>query len=397
MRHEKILTKGNRFMRIIVSFTSYPPRIGCVHKVVKSLYQQTVPVTEIVLYLSLEEFPKAEADLPGKLVNLIGQKGFRIKWVHGNLKSHKKYYYALQEYKDAVVITVDDDKIYADTMIDDLIKSYERFPYAVSARITRIMLKKDETLEPYCRWDQIRYLDEYTDVPRMDLCAIGAGGICYSPSFVNEDWFNREIIAKVAENCDDLWLKYNEIASSIPVVYTHPSQEDITIENSQICRLYIDNLCEGKNDQCIHELSLLLKKQHSAHYQKWFQNLMTWDKYIIGKKSHYLDICRAAFDKVGNIPIYFYGAGKIAQYVLTILTDIGLIQRITAVIVSDKAGNPSNLNGLQVKTLSEIDPNKEFGIFLGVNEGNKKEIMNMLAGYNWRSIELDMQILEQYY
>lgn len=384
-------------MKIIVSFTSYPPRISGVHEVVESLYRQTVPADEIVLYLSLDEFPGREANLPGKLVDLNGQNGFRIKWVHENLKSHKKYYYALREYKEAVVITVDDDKIYAETMIADLMKSYERFPHAVSARITRIMLKKDKELEPYDKWDQIGYAEKYTDVPRMDLCAIGAGGICYPPSLANEGWFDREIIADVSENCDDLWLKYNEIMNGIPVVHTQPSQEDITIENSQICRLSADNLLGGKNDQCICELSLLLKKQDPACYLKWIGNLLTRDEYLLEKRRCCLDICKAAFDSAENMPIYFYGAGKIARHVLPILADIGLIQRMTAVIVSDKAGNPSDLNGLPVKTLLEINHYKEFGVFFGVNEVNKKEIMNMLEGYNWREIKLDTQVLGQCY
>lgn len=382
-------------MKIIVSFTSYPPRISGVHKVVESLYRQTVPADEIVLYLSLDEFPGRESDLPRELVDLNGQNGFRIKWVHDNLKSHKKYYYAFQEYKEAVVITVDDDKIYANTMIADLMKSFGRVPHAVSARITRIVLKKDKELEPYCNWDQVGYVEKYMDVPRMDLCAIGAGGICYPPSLANESWFDREIIAKAAENCDDLWLKYNEIVNDIPVVHTQSSQEDITIENSQICRLSADNLLGGKNDQCICELSLLLKKKNPACYLKWIRNLMTQDEYIVEKRSCCLDICRAAFNRAANMPIYFYGAGKIAQHVLPILADIGLLQRITAVIVSDRADNPLDLNGLQVKTLLEIDHNKEFWVYFGVNEGNKKEIMNMLAGYNWREIELDTQVLGQ--
>ena len=42
-------------MRIIVSFTSYPPRIKSVHRVVESLYRQTVKADEIILYLSLED------------------------------------------------------------------------------------------------------------------------------------------------------------------------------------------------------------------------------------------------------------------------------------------------------------------------------------------------------
>jgi len=382
-------------MKIVVSFTSYPPRINGVHKVVESLYRQTIPADEIVLYLSLDEFPGREENLPRELVDLNGQNGFRIRWVHENLKSHKKYYYAFREYKEAVIITVDDDKIYADTMISDLMSSFDRVPHAISARITRIMLKKGEELEPYCKWDQVGYVEKYMNVPRMDLCAIGAGGICYPPSLADEGWFDREMITKIAENCDDLWLKYNEIANGIPVVHTQPLEEDITIENSQICRLSAENLLGGKNDQCMCELSLLLKKQNPTCYLKWIGNLIPRAEYILEKRRCCLDICRAAFDRAGNLPIYFYGAGSIAQYVLPILEDIGLLGRITAVIVSDRAGNPSDLNGLRVKPLLEIDHSKEFGVFFGVSRRNKGEIMKMLAGYHWREIELDIQVLGQ--
>lgn len=383
-------------MRIIVSFTSYPPRINNVHKVVESLYQQTVQADEIVLYLSLDEFPGAEADIPGTLKSLIGRKGFRVKWVHGNLKSHKKYYYALQEYKDAVVITVDDDKIYAGTMISDLVKSYKRFPNAVSTRLARIMFKKIDTLQPYSKWEDATYLEKYTNVPRMDLCAIGAGGICYSPSLVNEDWFDEEKIVKVAENQDDLWLKYNEIISNIPVVCTRPSQEDVTIENSQVCRLSADNLHGNGNDKCIHKLLVLLKEQNVNRYQAWLHNLMTWEEYITERKRYYADVLRVALDKVKDMPVYVYGAGKTAQIFLKFLVDFGLIQRVTAIIVSDKSENPPSLYGLQVKSLEEVDTNRGVGMIFGVDGINKKEIMNRLQGYNYKSIELDMRIIMRY-
>ncbi len=386
-------------MKIIVSFTSYPPRINSVHQVVESLYRQTVPADEIVLYLSLDEFPLEAASLPGKLKSLIGQGGFRIEWVHGNLKSHKKYYYALQEYKDAVVITVDDDKIYAETMIGDLIKSHERFPDAVSARAVRIMFKNKVTLEPYSKWEKAEYLEEYIDIPRMDLCAIGAGGICYSSSLVNKSWFNEEIIVNIAEDCDDLWLKYNEITSNIPTVYTIPSQEDITIENTQACRLMDNNLYGSGNDECIFKLLTLLKEQATDCYHVWLQNLMTREEYIIAKKKYYADIFNSVFDKVGNVPVYFYGAGKIARHILMILADLGLTQRMTAIIVSDKSKNPSVLYELQVRTLSELDTNRKFGVILGVNEANKEEIIDGLADYDYTiiNIEVGMRIIKRYY
>lgn len=383
--------------RIIVSLTSYPPRIDNVHMVVESLFRQTLRADEIILYLSLDEFPEMEAGLPESLRKLIVHKGFRIEWVRGNLKSHKKYFYALQKYKDAIIITVDDDKIYAETMISDLLKSHKRFPKAVSARIVRIMFKKGEMLEPYRQWEKGEYLEEYIDVPRMDLCAIGAGGICYSSSLVNKKWFNKEEIAEMAEDCDDLWMKYNEIISNIPVVYTKPSQEDITIENSQVYRLFANNLYGDGNDQCICKLFKLLRKQNSDIYKNFFQNLMTWKEYIIQKKKYYSGVYNAVFDRFENLPVYVYGAGKAAQYILMILEDLGLTQRLTAIIVSDKFGCPMSLYNLQVKSLSEMDADQQFGVIFGVSEANRKEIMDRLVEYSYQKIELDMQIIMRCY
>lgn len=384
-------------MRIIVSFTSYPPRIDSVHEVVQSLQRQTVQADEIILFLSLDEFPKAETNLPEKLRRLIGQGGFRVEWVQGNLRSHKKYYYVLQNNKEAVVITVDDDKIYAETMLDDLIKSHKRFPNAVSARTVRIMLKREGELEPYQKWESGEYLEEYIDVPRMDLCAIGAGGICYSAALVNENWFRKEIILKAAGEHDDLWLKYNEIMSNIPVVYTKPSREDTTIESAQKCRLTANNLYGSGNDTCISKLSVLLREQAADHYHKWFRELMTWEEYMLAKKKYYAAVFDAAFDKAGNVPTYFYGAGKVARFILMILADLGLIQRITAIVVSDKSENAPNLYGLEVRALSELDTNRKFGVLLGVGKANKKEIIDRLSDYDYVKIELDMRIIKRYY
>ena len=380
-------------MRIIVSLTSYPPRINGVHKVVESLYRQSVKADEIVLYLSLEEFPEAEEYLPATLRALIGKVGFRVALLHGNLKSHKKYYYALQEYRDAVVITVDDDTMYAKTMIGELVAGHKRFPGAVSARNVRIILKKDQTLEPYRRWEREDCLE---DQPRMDLCAIGNGGICY-PAVHHERWFDQEMIMKTALDQDDLWLKYNQIMDDIPVVYTKPSQKDITIEDSQRSSLAADNLRGTGNDLCIAALSALCRQQDAGRCQKWFRNLLTWEAYTTAKKRYYAGIYGAVLDGVGNLPVYFYGAGEIARYFLRILADLGLTERLEAVLVTDRSGNPARLYGLPVRALSELEAGRAFGVILGVSEAKKKEIMDELAEYPYKTVELDLQAISRYY
>ncbi len=381
-------------MGLIVSFTSYPPRINSVHLVVESLFKQTMHPDEVILYLSLEEFPETEDNLPDTLRELVGKRGFRIEWVEGNLKSHKKYYYALQQHREDTVITVDDDTVYAESMISDLVNECQRFSYAISARRVRIVLKQENRLEYYRKWDG--QLDEYADVPRMDLCAIGVGGVCYPPGTGSEKWFRKENMISIAENQDDLWLKYNEILDHIPVVYALPTQKDIPIGNAKENSLFCSNI-NGGNDCCASTLLERMKIENFSHYKNWFQDLMTWEEYVAQKKRYYRNILKADFDKAQGASVYLYGAGERAKYLLDQLSELQLTSCITAVVVSDKTGNPSELKGIEVRQLNEIDKGKRIGIIFGVNESNRGQIEPMLNRYNYCSIELNEQALTRYF
>lgn len=290
-------------MNIIVSLTSYPLRIEGVHLVIESLYNQTMHADEIILYLSLEEFPKAEENLPESLKRLIGIQGFHIEWVKDNLKSHKKYYYVLQSYRDDIVITVDDDMLYAESMISDLILSYQRYPCAISARNARIMLKHNEELEQYRKWD--KNLDEYTNMPRLDLCAIGCNGICYPPRVGSEHWFQVNEMTSMAEEQDDLWLKYNQLIDEIPIVYVPPSQQDTITDYARVNELQSGNIYNNGNNRCAGALMKLLKSKYPICYEKWFRKLMNWQEYTSQKNSIIRLLSKRIFIKQGECQFTF--------------------------------------------------------------------------------------------
>lgn len=381
--------------KIIVSFTSYPKRMKTVHKVVESLINQTICADEIILFLSILEFPQREEDLPVELLNMIGKKGFKIEWVEDNLKSHKKYYYALQYRSDSIVITVDDDIIYAKTLISDLIGSYEKFPFAVSARRARIILKHDEQFVKYRDWDS--YLEKYANVPRIDLCAIGVGGVLYPPYCASREWFSKGNIEKLAKDQDDLWLKYNEIREKIPVVFVSCSQKDIPIENEQISSLSTQNMYGGDNDICVQKLREYAINYNLKVYKKWFEKLMQQEEYILQKKKYFTEKIWDFFGEYSEIDFYLFGAGKRAKVVLEILKDAGVKERIKGIIVSDKQNNPTVFNGIEVKQIDEIDQHKEFGVVCGVSETYKDEIFELLKQYNFRYMDVNFKEILRYY
>lgn len=374
-------------MRVIVSFTSYPPRIDTVYRVVESLYRQTVRADEIVLYLSIEEFPDAEESIPHSLRRCVGKGGFRIEWVKGNLKSHKKYYYALQQYRKDIVITVDDDVIYADTMISDLVDGCNRFPDAVSARNARMIIREGGELDTYGRWK--KRLDQYSDMPRMDLCAIGAGGVCYPPLLAESRWFDEQEILGFAGEQDDLWLKYNEVMDGIPVVYIKPSHHDTRIENAQIISLRFGNLYHGENDKSIRGLVSLMQHKNQRVYNDWFQGLVTGKRYYQERFGNIIGGSEAG-------RVYLYGAGKVAESYMNVLDELQLTDMITAVVVTEKDGNPSEMHGVKVITFQEMDDSQKFGLILGVSDTNRTEIENLLKEYDYHAIPLDRQEIQYY-
>lgn len=386
---------GKKKINTVVVLTSYPKRIRSVHRVIEGLFNQVNNADEIILYLSTLEFPQKERNLPKELLNLIGQNGFRIVWVEENLKSHKKYYYALQDMHDSIVITVDDDVIYSETMVSDLMESYKNFPYAISARRTRIVLRENGQIAKYSDWDGS--MDEYAGIPRKDLCAIGVGGVLYPPHCASKDWFIKENLMSLAECQDDLWLKYNEIKEEIPVVYVRNSKKDKLIEECKETALYTHNLNGSGNDVCINKLCEYVKNQPIREYEEWFAELMQKEDYIEQKKRYYKEKIHKTFKHIKVKNIYLYGAGVRAKKIIAILFDFGLKEKIEAIIVSDKQNNPSVLEGIEVKQIDEIDQSSEFGVIFGVSDAYRNEVTELLKQYNCRIIDINFQGILRYY
>lgn len=229
---------------LIVSLTSFPTRIHFVPKVIESILSQTVKADKILLWLAEEQFPNKEGDLPAQLIEQL-KCGLDICWCD-DLKPHKKYYYAMRNFPDHIVVTVDDDVIYPNNLIETLLESYVKYPYAVSAmRAHFITFGPNGNILPYEKWKR-----EYRRVgePSMALCATGVGGILYPPNIMNNELFNKDAIKKLCIYADDLWLKVMQVIACTPVVIAAPPQKLVYIDGSQEEALWRMNDLAGAND-----------------------------------------------------------------------------------------------------------------------------------------------------
>lgn len=235
------LNKDERPNSVVISLTSYPKRFEKIGLCLKSLIQQTIKPDKIIVYLGSDS---DETDITDEMKEYIKYGiEYRID-KEVNLMPHKKYYYAMREYPDSIIVTADDDVIYPKNWLESLLKTHQKYPEAVCARRVHLIGIRGGRILPYNEWtDQIRTVLK----PSMQLIAIGNGGVLYPPNCFDDEAFNIDEIKKTCLKADDLWLKCMEIRNQIPVVWVKNWHVDPpSIGSSE--KLSSQNVFNGNND-----------------------------------------------------------------------------------------------------------------------------------------------------
>lgn len=87
---------------------------------------------------------RQRAELPQNLRERIDKGLVRINWCPEDLRSHKKYYYIMQQKPEDLIITVDDDLRYPPDMIKTLLYSYICHPDCVSGMRCHVVVASRE-------------------------------------------------------------------------------------------------------------------------------------------------------------------------------------------------------------------------------------------------------------
>lgn len=244
------------FGSIFISLTTYPARIESAYYAIRSILDQTIRPNKIILTLVKEEFPQGEDSLPQNIISLK-EKGLIILWASENLRPHNKYFYSMQEYPSALIITIDDDILYPRDTIKKLIKCYKKFPYAISALHTDKFTFENNRL---CNYSKaiINYKKEIY-IPKSDLLAEGFAGVLYPPSILPQETFRKDLILKHAPIADDIWLKCIELKNNIPVVRAARNHNVIVLPQFQESALFLQNREKKLNDKQLADSQSALK------------------------------------------------------------------------------------------------------------------------------------------
>lgn len=188
-------------VRVIVSLTSFPERIKYVHRTLYSILQQKSKPNMVILWLADSQFPNRINDIPEELVDLE-KYGLSIRWTE-DIRSYKKLIpmLKLEEFKDDIIVTADDDIYYPEYWLESLIESYKKNHHAIHCGL----ITKTEYTNNKIIFQSV--LGKKGDGScSYKYKVLGCGGILYPPHCFYKDVICQEKFLKLAPTNDDVWF-----------------------------------------------------------------------------------------------------------------------------------------------------------------------------------------------
>lgn len=240
----------NHKTRIIASLTTFPARINQVRYAIISIMKQTVRPDKVILWLAREQFP--DEAVPDNLKDLC-ELGLEVKFCD-DLRSHKKYYYALQEQNpDEVVITFDDDIIYHPHTIERLIAKHKEYPECIVCSQVHVMtFDENNNVKPYNQWKSYK---SGMNNPNKDFMPLTGSGCLYPYKAMPEITFDKERLKECAFSADDLWIGYlARISGNLICLVDNPAKVFSVVKSSQAQHLGQINCLGAGNDNTMKKL-----------------------------------------------------------------------------------------------------------------------------------------------
>lgn len=256
-RQKKGVTDVTTEPELIISLTSYPARMATTWLAIESLLRQTHQPNRIVLVLSEEEYPQREIH---PLIQMQTKRGVEILWNSGNLKSFKKLIPTVQKYPEATIVAVDDDQIYPNSLIKDLVQGSRKHPSCIIGRDVRIPHIIDNIISPVSNWhlSGLHILDLGREIPpTVNLMPEGIGGILFPPHCFHSDLPKKEIFFDLCPTDDDAWHYTMAILKGIKIAKIGRLETRVDLEHTQEIQTALWKT--NSQDNCL-PLSIAFKK-----------------------------------------------------------------------------------------------------------------------------------------
>lgn len=230
---------------VIVSMTSYPPRIAGVPMSIRSILEGKVKPDKIVLNLKDPEFPNREKDLPENLLALRRQ-GLEINWWPRNIRSFAKLVPTLIKHHDDVVVVADDDLVYASDWLSDLLKAHDQSPRdIIASRAHLIPVNAQGVVSPYAQWMQ----SVHGSPEVFNLMPTTGMGTLYPAHSFTSQVTDESLFMALCPKADDIWIwAMSVLAGTRTRVLKKPFYQ-VSVPGSQEVALANTNVSAGGNDR----------------------------------------------------------------------------------------------------------------------------------------------------
>lgn len=240
-----------RDKKVIISLTTIPSRLGKVWLTTESLLRQSEKPDKIILWLAEDEFWGIEIPIE---LEKQKKRGLEIRYCK-DLKSYKKFYYTMLEYRNGYVLTVDDDFIYSDRLLAEMMDASACYPDCIICNHAHKIRTDKNGIFPYLRWIRYENRKIKEDNPSFQNFFVGCGGVLFPVWLLDREIFRKDIFMKIAPTADDVWLNFNAWHSKVKIVMTKGILGYmIPIHSSSDQGLYLKNTvektetCECEND-----------------------------------------------------------------------------------------------------------------------------------------------------
>ncbi len=210
------VTEIKREIPLIISLTSYPARHSTIVQTLHSLMTQTLKPDRIILWLTEQQYPHREADVPLSVLALRKQ-GLTIAWCDRPIRSYTKLVPALRQYPDAVIVTADDDILYRRDWLEGLYQAYLREPKQIHCYCShRVSMDEQHTLLPYNHWANVA-----VDSVSCRNLLLGVAGVLYPPHALYGDACREDLFMRLSPCADDLWFWVMALLNHTPIHTLH--------------------------------------------------------------------------------------------------------------------------------------------------------------------------------
>lgn len=229
---------SERELDCVVSLTTIESRFPVLHLALRSILAQNCPPRLVLLWVHNALLKK----IPDKVRELEGAR-FQVR-ASDQTCSHRKLVESLKVFPDSVIVTSDDDVMYAPDWLERLWGEHQRYPNSVVAHeCRRIGYAKDGALLPYTEWKT-----EPPGASSETTMAIGNGGVLYPPGVLHPDVTDRTLYDRLAPKADDIWFKAMSYRLGTAVRKTmQPLPSPVPVLNTQRSALKNFNIKEDGN------------------------------------------------------------------------------------------------------------------------------------------------------